>query len=78
MFCSALVRRSSNLAVVRDLTARFKLVVDFIYYYFIILNDVNVWPENVFVREFVPSAPKNALGRHFPNLNVNGEQQMEH
>lgn len=43
----------------------------------IILNDPNVWPEGVLVREFVPSAPKNALGRHLPSLAVNDEQQME-
>lgn len=33
-----------------------------------VLNDSNLWPENVQVREFM-QAPKNVLGNYFPPLN---------
>lgn len=42
-----------------------------------ILNDSNVWPEGVLVREFVISPPKNVLGRHLPSMNVNEGLPME-
>lgn len=39
-----------------------------------ILDDVNLWPEGVQVREF-QQVPKNELGNYFPSLNANDKQE---
>lgn len=58
-----MVKKDADLSSLKFVSFKIELNIDDLD----VLDDANLWPEGVIVREFKP-APKNELGRHFPPL----------